>query len=291
MKARTSARAILFIMAVMVVSLVFTAISVPTIDVAYAENTLEDNVGGNGSSSSNSGSSDSSDGDDLFGGLKDQEIDPEDKGVSDWLKDQRGVNSKQLESATQTMSPITNIIGYITGGIIILTVVGVVAITALDLLYIAVPPTRNFLYKAGTDGTGGFTGGFGAGGYGRMGGMAMGAGGAAQGSNKPTQWVSDEAVACAAMLGGSAQSAQGGMMPGMGVGGYGAMGAMGAQQQQGQMKTKSVIAMYFKKRLFFLILLAVCISVLTSSAIMNCGVNLAEWFLKIVNMLNGKMSA
>lgn len=280
MKARTSARAILFIMAVMVVSLVFAAISVPTIDVAYAENTLEDNVGGNGSR----------DGDDLFGGLKDQEIDPEDKGVSDWLKDQRGVNSKQLESATQTMSPITNIIGYITGGIIILTVVGVVAITALDLLYIAVPPTRNFLYKAGTDGTGGFTGGFGAGGYGRMGGMAMGAGGAAQGSNKPTQWVSDEAVACAAMLGGSAQSAQGGMMPGMGMG-YGAMGAMGAQQQQGQMKTKSVIAMYFKKRLFFLILLAVCIIVLTSSAIMNCGVNLAEWFLKIVNMLNGKMSA
>lgn len=280
MKARTSARAILFIMAVMVVSLVFTAISVPTIDVAYAENTLEDNVGGNSSSSSNS---DSSDDDDLFGGLKDQEIDQEDKGVSDWLKDQRGVNSKQLESATQTMSPITNIIGYITGGIIILTVVGVVAITALDLLYIAVPPTRNFLYKAGTDGTGGF---------GRMGGMAMGAGGAAQGSNKPTQWVSDEAVNCAAMLGGSAQSAQGGMMPGMGgYGAMGAMGAMGAQQQQGQMKTKSVIAMYFKKRLFFLILLAICIIVLTSSAIMNCGVNLAEWFLKIVNMLNGRMSA
>lgn len=287
MKARNSARAILFIMAVMVVSLVFTVISVPTIDVAYAENTLEDNVGGNSSSSSNS---DSSDGDDLFGGLKDQEIDPEDKGVSDWLKDQRGVNSKQLESATQTMSPITNIIGYITGGIIILTVVGVVAITALDLLYIAVPPTRNFLYKAGTDGTGGFTGGYGSGGFGRMGGMSMGAGGAAQGTNKPTQWVSDEAVNCAAMLGGSAQSAQGGMMPGMGMG-YGAMGAMGAQQQQGQMKTKSVIAMYFKKRLFFLILLAICIIVLTSSAIMNCGVNLAEWFLKIVNMLNGKMSA
>jgi hypothetical protein len=283
MKAKSSARAILLVMAIMVVSLVFTAVSVPTIEVAYAEGSLEDNVGG-----SNSESSDSSD--DLFSGIKDQEIDPEDKGVSDWLKDQRGVNSKQLESASQTMSPITNIIGYITGGIIILTVVGVVAITALDLLYIAVPPTRNFLYKAGTDGTGGFTGGFGAGGYGRMGGMSMGAGGAAQGSNKPTQWVSDEAVACAAMLGGSAQTAQGGMMPGMGMG-YGAMGAMGAQQQQGQMKTKSVIAMYFKKRLFFLILLAVCIIVLTSSAIMNCGVNLAEWFIKIVNMFNDKMSA
>lgn len=281
MKTKSSARAILLIMAIMVVSLVFTAVSVPTIDVAYAEGSLEDNVGGNSESSDSS--------DDLFSGIKDQEMDPEDKGVSDWLKNQRGVTSNQLESASQTMSPITNIIGYISSAIIILIIAGVVTITALDLMYIAIPPTRNFLYKAGTDGTGGFTGGYGAGGFGRMGGMSMGAGGAAGGSNKPTQWVSDEAVACAAMLGGSAQSAQGGMMPGMG--GYGAMGAMGAQQQQGQMKTKSVIAMYFKKKLFFLILLAICIVVLTSSAVMNCGVNLAEWFIKIVNMFNDKMSA
>lgn len=281
MKAKSSARAILLVMAVMVVSLVFTAVSVPTIDVAYAEGSLEDNVGGS------SESSDSSDGDDLFSGIKDQEIDPEDKGVSDWLKDQRGVTSKQLESASQTMSPITSIIGYISSAIIILIITGVVTITALDLMYIAIPPTRNFLYKAGTDGTGGFTGGYGAGGYGRMGGMSMGAGGAAGGSNKPTQWVSDEAVACAAMLGGSAQSAQGGM--GMG-GPYGAMGMQG-QQQQPEMKTKSVIAMYFKKKLFFMILLALCIVVLTSSAVMNCGVNLAEWFIKIVNMFNDKMSA
>lgn len=279
MKAKSSARAILLVMAVMVVSLVFTAVNVPTIDVAYAEGSLEDNVGGS------SESSNSSDGDDLFSGIKDQEIDPEDKGVSDWLKDQRGVTSKQLESASQTMSPITSIIGYISSAIIILIITGVVTITALDLMYIAIPPTRNFLYKAGTDGTGGY----GAGGYGRMGGMSMGAGGAAGGSNKPTQWVSDEAVACAAMLGGSAQSAQGGMMPGMGAG-YGAMGMQG-QQQQPEMKTKSVIAMYFKKKLFFMILLALCIVVLTSSAVMNCGVNLAEWFIKIVNMFNDKMSA
>lgn len=279
MKAKSSARAILLIMAIMVVSLVFTAVSVPTIDVAYAEGSLEDNVGGSSESSDSS--------DDLFSGIKDQEMDPEDKGVSDWLKNQRGVTSKQLESASQTMSPITNIIGYISSAIIILIMAAVVTITALDLMYIAIPPTRNFLYKAGTDGTGGFTGGYGAGGFGSMGGMSMGAGGAAGGSNKPTQWVSDEAVACAAMLGGSAQSAQGGMMPGMGAG----YGAMGAQQQQPEMKTKSVIAMYFKKKLFFLILLAICIVVLTSSAVMNCGVNLAEWFIKIVNMFNDKMSA
>ena len=132
----------------------------------------------------------------------------------------------------------------------------------------------------------------GAGGMGMHGRFGM-MGGGAQGGQQTRQWVSDEAVACAALLGGGAQ-AQGAMGGGMGMmGGYGGMGgmqAMGANQQQAQ-STKSVIGMYFKKRLFFLILLALCIIVLTSSALMNCGVNLAQWVLKIINMLNGKMSA
>lgn len=271
-KSRISARFILFALALVAVISIFSMVNIPKISV-YAENGIEDNL------NSSSGSSSS---DNILGGLQDQEIDPDDQGVADWLKDQRGVTSDQLNSASEAMSPITAMIGYIIGGIIILTSVLVVAITALDLLYIAVPPVRNILYKAGTDGTGGYTGGFGAGGYGRgMGGMgAMGAGGAAGGSKKPTQWVSDEAVACAAMLGGSAQS----------VGGMGGMGAMGGMQQQ-QPTTRSVIGTYFRKRIFFIILLALCIIVLTSSALMNCGVNLAEWFLKIVNLINGKLDA
>ena len=225
----------------------------------------------------------------LFRSIRDRELDENDQGISDWLKSRKGVSSEQLDYASKAMSPVTTIIGYVTGGILILTIAGVFAITALDLLYITIPPVRNILYKAGTDGTGGFTGGFGAGGYGRgMGGMAaMGAGGAAGGTKKPTQWVSDEAVACAALLGGSAQTANGGM-PGMGGMGYG----MGMQQQQQQQPTtRSVIAMYFRKRIFFMILLALCVIVLSSSALMDCGVNLAEWFLKIVDMINGNMSA
>lgn len=270
-KSKISARFILFALALVAVISIFSMVNIPKISV-YAENGIEDNL-----NSSSKGSSDN-----ILGGLQDQELDPDDQGVADWLKDQRGVTSDQLNSASEAMEPITAFIGYIIGGIIILTSVLVVAITALDLLYIAVPPVRNILYKAGTDGTGGYTGGFGAGGYGRgMGGMgAMGAGGAAGGSKKPTQWVSDEAVACAAMLGGSAQS----------VGGMGGMGAMGGMQQQ-QPTTRSVIGTYFRKRIFFIILLALCIIVLTSSALMNCGVNLAEWFLKIVNIINGKMAA
>lgn len=283
-KSKVSARLFLVILAFFAVITVFSAVSMPTINTVYAESNIEDNLNGQTTTSA------PSDGDsNMLDDIKNQEIDENDQGVADWLKDQRGVTSEQLATASNTLGPVTTIIGYITGGVIILVVAGVVCITALDLLYIAIPPVRNVLYKAGTDGTGGYTGGFGAGGYGRgFGGMgAMGAGGAAGGSKKPTQWVSDEAVACAAMLGGSAQSANG-----MGaMGGYGGMGAMGTQQGQAQPTTKSVIAMYFRKRIFFMILLAICIIVLTSSSLMNCGVNLAEWFIKIVNMINGKMSA
>ena len=283
LKQKIYSRLAVLLLSLMAVVAIFSFANVPMITTVYAESGLEDNVGQSNSTTGNGS-------DDILNSIRDEELDPDDQGVSDWLRNQRGMTSEQLESASQTMSPITTIIGYIAGGIIILVIAGVGAITALDLLYIAVPPVRNILYKAGTDGTGGYTGGFGAGGYGRggmMGGMAMGAGGAAGGTKKPTQWVSDEAVACAAMLGGSAQSVNG--MQGMGMGGYG-MGAMGAQQQQ-QRTTKSVIGMYLKKRIFFIILLAICIIVLTSSALMDCGVNLAEWILKIINMLNGKMEA
>lgn len=277
-KSKVSARLFLVMLAFFAVITVFSAVSMPTVNTVYAASSIEDNLNGQTDTSAPSDS-----GSNMFDDIKNQEIDENDQGVADWLKDRRGVTSEQLATASNTLGPVTTIIGYITGGIIILLVAGVVCITALDLLYIAIPPVRNVLYKAGTDGTGGYTGSFGAGGYGKgFGGMGtMGAGGAAGGSKKPTQWVSDEAVACAAMLGGSAQSANG----------MGGMGVMGAQQGQAQPTTKSVIAMYFRKRIFFMILLALCIIVLTSSSLMNCGVNLAEWFIKIVNMINGKMSA
>ena len=284
-KQRNCARLALLAMAFAVVVVLFTAIQMPVIDTVYAANSLEDDVYG-GSQNPTEATED----DNVLGGLQDSTLGADDQGVSDWLKNQRNLEPGQLEKASETMSPIVNLLGYIAGGIIILTVAGVTVITALDLLYIAVPPVRNFLYKGGAEaGMAGGMPGMGMGGYGMRGRMGMAGG---QQSVGTRQWVSDEAVACAALLGGGAQ-AQGGMMSGGMMGGYGAMGGMaqmGANQQQAQ-STKSVIGMYFKKRIFFMILLALCIIVLTSSAIMNCGVNLAEWFIKIVNMLNGKMSA
>lgn len=286
------ARLALLVIAFFAVIAVFTMINPPAITTVYAAS-LEDNISGNATETTappnNSDSNGGNSSGEMLNGIQSQTVSPEDKGVSDWLKNQKSMDPKHLEKASETMNPIVNLLGYVAGGIIVLTVAGVVVITALDLMYIAIPPIRNVLYKGGAAGAGGMMGAGGMGMHGRFGMM----GGGAQGAQQPRQWVSDEAVACAALLGGGAQ-AQGAMGGGMGMmGGYGGMGgmqAMGANQQQAQ-STKSVIGMYFKKRLFFLILLALCIIVLTSSALMNCGVNLAQWVLKIINMLNGKMSA
>lgn len=286
------ARLALLVIAFFAVIAVFTMVNPPAITTVYAAS-LEDNIDGNATeTTAPSNDSDSNGGNsagEMLNGIQSQTVSPEDKGVSDWLKNQKTMDPKHLEKASETMNPIVNLLGYVAGGIIVLTVAGVVVITALDLMYIAIPPIRNVLYKGGAAGAGGMMGAGGMGMHGRFGMM----GGGAQGAQQTRQWVSDEAVACAALLGGGAQ-AQGAMGGGMGMmGGYGGMGgmqAMGANQQQAQ-STKSVIGMYFKKRLFFLILLALCIIVLTSSALMNCGVNIAQWVLKIINMLNGKMAA
>ena len=281
------ARLALLVIAFFAVIAVFTMVNPPAITTVYAAS-LEDNIDGNATeTTAPSNDSDSNGGNsagEMLNGIQSQTVSPEDKGVSDWLKNQKTMDPKHLEKASETMNPLVNLLGYVAGGIIVLTVAGVVVITALDLMYIAIPPIRNVLYKGGAAA--------GAGGMGMHGRFGM-MGGGAQGGQQTRQWVSDEAIACAALLGGGAQ-AQGAMGGGMGMmGGYGGMGgmqAMGVNQQQAQ-STKSVIGMYFKKRLFFLILLALCIIVLTSSALMNCGVNLAQWVLKIINMLNGKMSA
>ena len=62
------------------------------------------------------------------------------------------------------------------------------------------------------------------------------------------------------------------------------MGA--APQQQPGVTLKSVIFAYFKKRLFFIILLIICVMVLLSSVVLGTGVNLAQWIIKLIGILN-----
>lgn len=289
---KTSKRVVtLLVMCMIMCSVVLFSMS----SAVYAENSLEDNVSDQ-TTATTAGSGD------FFDSLKDQDI-GEAEGIGDLLGNHQTMTSEQLGEASKWTAPITNIIGYAMGVIIIITITLVGLITALDLLYIAVPPVRNLLYKAGTDGTGAYTGGMpaggmGMGGFGRRGmgmGMgAMGAGGASGGTARPHQWVSDEAVACAALLGGSQQAVNMGMGGGMGMG-MGGMGmspmGMGGMQQpdQAPMRMKSVLWVYIKKRAVFLVLLMVAVMVLTSSALMGTGVNLAQWVLRIIGLLNGKI--
>lgn len=220
-----------------------SVVGIPSQEVVMA-NALEDDVSGGGNSKKSSNES---------GMTKD------DQDVANWIKKQRGMTGDQLETASTTLSPLHNLWGYAIGGALCLIFVGMFGITALDLLYITIPPIRNVLYKAGTDGTGAYTGGV---------------GGAAGGSMKPTQWISDEAVQCAAMLGGSNQAQM-----------QGQFGMQGGAQQP--MPMKSVIGTYFKKRLFFMILLVITAIILTSSIMLDVGVNLAAWVMKIISMING----
>lgn len=195
-----------------------------------------------------------------------------------------GPKGSDLTKAANTLSPVTNILGTLVGAGIVLLWAFIFVITILDLLYITIPPIRNVLYKGGGAGA---QGGMGMGGMGMRGGMMGGGMGSGNADLKPTQWISDEAVNCVALLGGGGQSGAGG---GMGMGGYGmgGMGGMGGGAQQAQ-PMKSVIGTYFKKRVVFMVMLGICTIVLTSSIIMKTGINLGSWVLKIFNMFNNNL--
>lgn len=224
--------------------------------VVEAVGDLEDNIGGtqnqdkqnNNSNNVNNGNADNTE--------------ANDNGVADFLKGQRPMKEEHLEIASEALTPLTNVIGNLMGGIIVITSALLFLITALDLLYITVPFLRGLLYKGGQQQQ------MGGGMYGRQ----------AQSQGSTFQLISDEAVQCAVLLGNSQQQPQ--------MGGGGMYGGMMQQQQPKDMPTKSVILTYFKKRLIFMIIFAICIVTLTTSLFLGTGVNLALWLTKLVNIVN-----
>ena len=98
----------------------------------------------------------------------------------------------------------------------------------------------------------------------------------AQPQGRQFRIVSDEAYACVMQFSG-----------------------MGAQQQQMQQPQqppmnapfKLVIWEYFKRRLLFVILFAICSVVLMSSALTNCGINIAELGLRVLNKFSSQASS
>ena len=217
----------------------------------------------------------------------------DDNPLTGYMKKYKPITEDNMKQAGVVATPIVNAIGTVTGFVLLIVMAGVGLITALDLAYIGIPRLRPLLApNAGGTQAGGMTspmGGMGMGMHGRgmMGGGMMG--GSPQPSAGGHQWVSDEALASVAMAGASVQPAGGGMPPmggGMGMMGGGMMG--GTSQQP--VKQSSVIFTYLKKRVFFVILFAVALILLTSSVLLDCGINIAELSIKVFNKLNGNIS-
>lgn len=196
--------------------------------------------------------------------------------IQDVMRGYNAVDQESMEKANQLASPLADIIGVLTGFIIAITTALIFLVTALDILYISVPFVRKFLNPEVAQG--GMPGGMGM-----RGGMGMGMQGNQGGGGH--RWVSDEAVQ-ALQAAGVADGGQAGAMGGMN--GYGGMGAMGAQQQQPG--GKSSVMTYLKKRAFFLIVFAITSTILMSSLLLDCGLNLADLLYKIISLFTDGIS-
>lgn len=202
-------------------------------------------------------------------------VSEDDKAMSDFLGQHRGVTSEQLNTASEVVSPVTNAIGYIAAVIVALPASAIFLITALDLLYISVPFLRPYLYTAGTDGTGATTAGRyggGPGGYGGYGGYAQNT--SSSSGRKRHQLISDEAVACVALLGGSSRTEN-----------------IGAPGQRTNETRGSVIKAYLVKRAGFMVLFVICVVILMSSALMGTGANLANFGIKVITAINNMLKS
>ena len=223
------------------------------------------------------------------------------KGLTSYIKGYEPITEENMAAAQTIASPIVNVIGNITGFLVIIAIAAIGLVTGFDLLYIGVPFLRPYLdpaYGMGAQAGGAPMGGGmpmmgGYGHRGMMGGM-MGGMQAQQQQPMGKCFVSDEAKACLAMV--NPAPAGGGMpmggmpMGGMPMGGMPMGGMPMGGQQQPQMSTKSVIFTYLKKRTFFIVIFVVASIFLTSSILLDCGINMAELLFKVVAKFNSVMN-
>lgn len=181
--------------------------------------------------------------------------------LADYMRGYTPITEENMQFAAITMSPFVRLLGNITGCIVVFTMVGIFFVTALDLCYIAIPPVRSLLNPQSMPNVGMPIGG--------MGMPSM------QNQSTKRKWVSDEAVM---VVNQNLMPAQ--PMPNM----YG-----GPQPPQPQ-PVKIVIFEYFKKRLLFMVIFAIATTLLLSSIFTDCGINIAELGVKVMNKLNGAIT-
>lgn len=199
--------------------------------------------------------------------------------VGGFFKGYNPVTADDMKNGQYYAAPFVSFFGTIVGFTMAIVVAWMAVQTAVDLLYWAIPPLRGILAKQNpTAGNGG------------MGGMGMGGMQQRQSSSKLPIFVSDDMLQ--AMAEGGNVSSQGGINGGMGMGGFGGGmvgfgGGMGMNMSMQQQESKPhILTAYFKKRLLSLVIFGVCIAVLFSSALMDTGINLGAFLIKLINFFN-----
>ena len=195
--------------------------------------------------------------------------------LADAIRNSNTITDESMAKASKFSAPILGFMNLISSALLILTLGAIGLMSVLDLVFIAVPMLRSFMYPAykqsvsGTAPAGGMMtpmgGGFG--GYGNRfgyGGMAGGTAGAqAQPQGIRCQWISDEAVkAIGLSVPQPAPQAQ-------------PMGMMGvAPQPQQPTGGKSAIVEYLKHRSVFIVIFVVAAMLLTSSILTGFGLKI-----------------
>lgn len=191
--------------------------------------------------------------------------------LGDYLQSYEPLDDENMAEASKIASPVTNLIGNLVGIVTMITAAGIFLVTVFDLAYIGLPFTRGLLtsrWQLVSDEALQAVAGMGQqGGAGQPGGMAGGMGSPMGGMGSPM---------------GGMGSPMGGM--GSPMGGAPMGGQPGAQ---GGASVKSTITQYLKKRVVFLVIFTIASVLLTTSALVGTGVNLAGLLFKIIEKFNG----
>lgn len=182
--------------------------------------------------------------------------------LKQYLYGYKPITEENMRNARALLNPIITLIGNITGCIVVFVVAFIFLITGIDLVYISVPFTRSFLNPSVSFSSQGMTMG--------MPQQAF--------SNRGLRrkWVSDEASKVVERFGAQPsvpQQQMGFTTPSM-------------INQPTPEPMKIVIFEYLKARAIFLIVFAVATTLLLSSVFTDCGLNLAELGVKVMNRLN-----
>lgn len=194
----------------------------------------------------------------------------DDNALTDYLRGYTPVTQENMRIASDTVSPIVNFLGTVTGAIMMLASAGIFFTTALDMLAIGVPTIRPLLYTEPAQG-GGMP----------MAGIGMGMQGG-ESKAKSRKFISEDAIKAINMANSGGQASAG--IPNTGIPG------MSAPSQPQGGGTKPALLTYLINRAFFLVLFAICSVVLLSSLFTDCGINIAELISKIVEKASGEIS-